>query len=90
MNQDKQLALFPAGAARQAVTRADIVLAKRVARMVRVRGALSETDLAEALGCDRGSLRFAVGIAAQWRRVIRANGYVIPVAPDEGATRELS
>lgn len=87
MSADEQLALFPAGtAARQPVTRGDIILAKRVARTVRARGPLRVTDLAMILGAEVGDMWLAVGIARQWRRVDVRDGVVALAAAREEGT----
>jgi hypothetical protein len=83
VSQDKQLPLFAAATVRQPVTRRDVILAKRVARIVKARGPIREADLAEALGCGWDDLRLAIGIASQWRRICRADAYVVPLARDK-------
>jgi len=85
MSGDRQLGLFPASTVRQPPSRNHRILARRVARRVTARGPISEADLRTELGVGWSDLRLAIGIAAQWRRVDRADGWIIPVAPREEA-----
>ena len=86
MSPDRQLELFPAGTARQPVTPAHLIFAKRVVRTVRARGPLRVTDLSVILGAGAGDTWLAVGIARRWRSVDVRDGVVSLAAPREEGT----
>lgn len=84
--RDGQLELFaaPDSAARQPVTRAHLILAKRGIRAVQARGPLLVRDLALILGADIGDMWLGVGVARQWRKVEIRDGIVALAVAGDG------
>jgi hypothetical protein len=65
-------------------TPACLHLAKQAVRGVRENGPVRDDELAAILGCSVDELRAAIGIAMQWRRVDRCDGYLVPAPRREG------
>ena len=67
-----------------ALDRADLIRAKDLVQVVKERGPIHEDDLAAIVGCSRGDLRAAIGIALQRRHIDRCGSWLVAVPSHEG------